>query len=197
MKIKWQVRVLALLGVLFLSGCTQQSRTSSQQNNTSQTQTVAASVATSQQSQSTQATAHHEKQATTPWNSKKDAALAAFINQWAQTMGQSYTKYDGVHPLETLSGTYPADLAQEPVNGATNVLGWAPSGSGQYTYNVVAIYNYVGTEPPLPNHIAYFFAFHNGQPVVLVDQSRDGGPTATTTQNTDLRTNFAKIAAQH
>lgn len=73
-------------------------------------------------------------------------------------------------------------------------MGWAPTGKGDYEYNVVAIYNYDGTEPPLPNRITYFFAFHNGKPVVLVDQSRDGDPNCKPTSNQDVASNFERIA---
>lgn len=73
-------------------------------------------------------------------------------------------------------------------------MGWSADGMGNYEYNVVAIYNYDGTQPPLPNHITYVFAFHDGQPVALVDQSRDGGPRLTETQNNEVKSNFAEIA---
>lgn len=42
--------------------------------------------------------------------------------------------------------------------------------------------------------ITYVFAFHDGQPVALVDQSRDGGPRLTETQNNEVKSNFAEIA---
>ncbi|WP_261976033.1 DUF4767 domain-containing protein [Lactiplantibacillus plantarum] len=69
-----------------------------------------------------------------------------------------------------------------------------PSGKGTHEYNVVAIYNHDGTGPPLPNHITYFFAFRNGSPIVLVDQSRDGTPTLGETENVKLKEGFARIA---
>lgn len=201
MRKKWYVGVATLMGILLLSGCGSQSSQSSTKQQAADkgqqtSQSTSQSSATAQ-SQSTQKTAKSsgQTQSKALWDSKRDAQLTAFIKQWEQTMGQSYDKYDGKTPLETLSGTFPADLGNESVNGQTNVLGWSPDGLGNNTYNVVAIYNYVGTELPLPNHIAYFFAFHDGQPVVIVDQSRDGGPRASFTKNTDLKTNFEKIAA--
>lgn len=80
------------------------------------------------------------------------------------------------------------------INGEITSIGWSADGMGNYEYNVVAIYNYDGTQPPLPNHITYVFAFHDGQPVALVDQSRDGGPRLTETQNNEVKSNFAEIA---
>ncbi len=40
------------------------------------------------------------------------------------------------------------------------------------------------------------FAFHNGKPVVLVDQSNNGDPDCHPTTNTDLESNFERIANQ-
>lgn len=128
------------------------------------------------------------------WNGAKDRQLEAFINSWAPKMHQSYQKYDGANELHvSVGGNYPADLSREitPDGGS---IGWAPSGKGPYDYNVVAIYNYDGTQPPLPNRITYFFAFHNGKPVALVDQSRDGDPRCHPTANVDVSTNFVRIA---
>jgi hypothetical protein len=173
MRKKWGLGITALMGVLLLGGCGSQSSQSSSNKQAADkglktSQTVSQSSATTQ-SQSAKSSSSSQTQSKALWDSKRDAQLTAFIKQWEQTMGQSYDKYDGKTPLETLSGTFPADLGNESVDGQTNVLGWSPDGSGNNTYNVVAIYNYVGTEPPLPNHIAYFFAFHDGQPVVIVD----------------------------
>ena len=41
---------------------------------------------------------------------------------------------------------------------------------GSNDYNVIAIYNYGNYE----FHVTYFFAFHNGQSVVLVNQTTNG-----------------------
>ncbi|WP_461226213.1 DUF4767 domain-containing protein [Lacticaseibacillus suihuaensis] len=133
--------------------------------------------------------------AKTPWDRRKAAKLAAFMKRWAPTMGQRYVAYDGTHPLKVATGmVYPQDLDQELVDEAQTKIAWAPTGKGNATYNVVAIYNYDGTEPPLPNRITYFFAFRDGQPVALVDQSRDGQPSAAPTKNTTVQSSFATIA---
>lgn len=121
--------------------------------------------------------------------------LTQFIDQWAPKMNQNYTKYDGKTSLETSTGTvYPDDLSKVTVNENKTTIGMSKDGNGENEYNVVAIYNYDGTIPPLPNHITYVFAFHNGQPVALVDQSRDGNPELKPTQNTDVQQNFEQIA---
>lgn len=129
------------------------------------------------------------------WDREKDVQLKNFIDQWAPTMHQSYTKYDGANSLKTSTGTmYPDDLTRVTVNGSKVSIGWSKDGSGSKEYNVVAIYNHDGVVPPTPNHITYFFAFHDKKPVVLVDQSRDGDPRLTETENADVKTNFAKIS---
>lgn len=131
------------------------------------------------------------------WNKAKDRQLSNFIVEWAPTMHQSYKKYNGQGQLHvSTGGNYPADLAREvtPDGGS---IGWSPSGNGPYDYDVMAIYNYDGTEPPLPNRITYLFAFHHGKPVALVDQTRDGNPTCKPTANKDVAANFTRIANSH
>lgn len=131
------------------------------------------------------------------WNGRKDQALADFMRSWGPTMGQNYKKYDGHAPLHVSTElNYPEDLHREVVDGG-GTIGWSPSGKGDYDYNVVAIYNFDGDKPPLPNRITYFFAFHNGHPVALVDQSRDGDPHCHPTANKDVASNFERIAKQH
>lgn len=132
------------------------------------------------------------------WDKTKDEQLQAFINSWEVQMGQTYTKYDGKNSLKTSPGTtYPDIFNGNGVysDGQKLSIGWAPTGKGPYEYNVVAIYNYDGDQPPLPNHITYLFAFHNGQPVALVDQSREGDVRVSPTQNTDVAENFKSIAS--
>lgn len=170
---------VAVLSII-LAGCSQSSPTNHSTQSSSSTQT------TSQQSSG--------KQSSQLWNSSKDQQLADFINQWAPTMGQSYTKYDGHHDLRNKAGEYyPKDLGNDNVNGSKASIGWAPSGKGSYEYNVVAIYNY-DRPGNAAMHITYAFAFHNGQPVALVDQSTNGGANWTPTKNTDVESNFERIA---
>ncbi|PRO86769.1 DUF4767 domain-containing protein [Lactiplantibacillus pentosus] len=146
---------------------------------------------TSSTSQSTAAT----KKNGTLWNTSKDQQLDTFMTQWSKTMDQDYTKYDEVHDLDISTGlSYPHDLSDVIFNGHRASIAWAPTGKGTHEYNVVAIYNHNGTKPPLPNHITYFFAFKDGSPIVLVDQSRDGTPILGETENVKLKAGFARIA---
>lgn len=188
----WTGLAAALL-LVFLAACGNQRANSTDSNSSKQTQ--ATSKTTSNENANQQSSSTSSQQETTPWNKQKDQELAAFINKWAPTMHQSYQKYDGNTPLKTSVGiTYPDGLSREQVDGQSGVMGWTPNGKGNYEYNVVAIYNYDGTEPPLPNRITYFFCFHDGKPVVLVDQTRDGDPSAHPTANQDVQSNFTRIA---
>lgn len=133
--------------------------------------------------------------ANTLWNADKDRQLEEFINNWAPKMNQTYQKFDGIHTLKNSVGArYPADLSQTMVNDESGLIGWSKDGNGAYEYNVVAIYNYNQTVPPLPARITYFFAFHRGHPVALVDESRDGPLRCFETKNQDVRNNFYRIA---
>lgn len=129
-KILLGVATILVAGVLTACGNqTSQGKQSTNQGQTSQ--------------QSSSQVAHQ-----TVWSHQQDQQLTTFINNWAPKMHQSYQKYDGTNQLKTSVGvTYPADLSREQVNGQAGVMGWAPTGKGDYEYNVVAIYNYDGTEP--------------------------------------------------
>ena len=165
---------------LILAGCGKSSPT----NHSTQTQS----------NSTTQTTGHNSsKKSSQLWNKSKDQQLSDFINQWAPTMGQSYTKYDGHTDIRTKSGMhYPSDFDQTTVNGTHDSMEWAPSGKGSYDYNVVALYNY-DRPGGAAGHITYAFAFHDGQPVALVDQSTNGTANWTPTKNADVSSNFARI----
>ena len=128
------------------------------------------------------------------WNKSKDQQLSDFMDKWAPTMGQSYVKYDGSHDIRTKAGMhYPSELSDTTVNGSKASIGWSDNGNGSYEYNVVALYNY-DRPGNAATHITYAFAFHNGQPVALVEQSTNGTANWTPTKNADVESNFERIA---
>lgn len=138
------------------------------------------------------------KTATKLWDDQKDKQLQEFISNWQGTMGQSYTKYDGKGSLTTASGVdYPDIFTGNGVylDDQKISIGWSPNGEGPYDYNVVAIYNHNSQVAPKTMHITYLFAFHNGRPIVLVDQSTNGNVTVTVTKNEDVKTNFDSIVS--
>lgn len=195
MKIKdIRVPMAVIIGMLLLTGCGSQAKSNSTASSKSSQKAV-----TSQQKAKKQSTGSQKASAKTTatlWNNHKDGQLATFINQWAPTVNQTYTKYDGNNAIKTSAGTiYPTDLSKVTVAGQRTSIGWSKDGKGSYAYDVVAIYNYNGTESSSPSHITYFFAFHKGKPVVLADQSNNKTPALTVIKNTKIQSNFATIAA--
>lgn len=185
---------LTIVLALTLTACGQKKTSSS--NNNHDSSKSAQTVSKDQNKNSSSAQSASDNQSSALWDDKKNEELASFMSSWGPTMGQNYRSYDGANALHVSSGLdYPQDLQREIVDGG-GTIGWAPSGKGNYDYNVVAIYNFDGDKPPLPNRITYFFAFHNGQPVALVDQSRDGDPHCHPTVNKDVASNFERIASQ-
>lgn len=170
-----RVMTALLLGTILLAGCSNNASTSASKKTT------------------VTAVSHKKKSATVKnskalWNDTKDAKLKQFIEQWAPTMGQSYVEYDGKHALKLSTGVaYPNDLKHVTVNGDNVSIGWNKKGNGNYKYNVVAIYK------ETTKHITYFFTFHNGKPVVLVDQSTNETPDLLPTQNPAIKAGFENI----
>ncbi|WP_412989835.1 Lreu_0056 family protein [Pediococcus siamensis] len=201
---KFKFATILVIGLLILTGCGSTTKSSKAANHKATTSSVKKNSnkksiskdgSNSSSTSSSKSSVVSTKKTSTLWNSAKDKQLETFINKWAPTMKQSYVKYDGKNSIKTSTGTlYPDDLDKVLVNGAKTSIGWSKNGDGSYSYNVVAIYNYNGTEPPLPNHITYFFTFHDGEPVALVDQSNNGTPSLTTTTNTKVQSNFSQIA---
>lgn len=127
------------------------------------------------------------------WNASKDAKLETFVNRWSKTMNQDYQKYDGTNEIKTNTGMYyPRALSETVVDGQKGLVGWSSKGDGNYTYNVVAIYNHNGQGTL--GRITYAFAFKDGKPIVLVDQSTNGDPIMLVTQNAKLKAGFDGIA---
>lgn len=189
-------RSLYLIGsvaalALMLGGCAQSSPTNHGKQASSSSVSTGSNGASSDNSVNS---GNKSPQSSKLWNDTKDQKLEDFINDWAPTMGQSYTKYTGGSQLRTKAGMeYPQDLSQTTVNGSNASMGWAPSGKGPYEYNVVALYNY-DRPGNAATHITYAFAFHDGQPVALVEQSTNGTADWTPTKNADVSSNFTKIA---
>lgn len=187
------IGIIATVGICAsLAACSKQASQKSDQ--TAQTSQSQSSQQIKASGDSSSAVSEKASSTDNRWNTRKADQLKAFMEQWGPTMHQSYEEYDGQNELAVSTGlSYPADLSKELVDGQAGLIGWAPNGEGDYEYNVVAIYNHDGTKPPLPNRITYFFAFHDGKPVVLVDQSRDGDPSCHLTTNSDLASHFAQI----
>lgn len=182
-----RVRLVTALavGVLVLAGCGNQQQAASSSNRQSST---SQSSSTAQQGRVSTKT----RQTAALWNQSKDDQLQDFINDWAPTMHQSYDKYTGSETLTTSAGNeYPHDLSRVSIDGTHPSIGFTRDGRGSYAYKVVAIYNY---DDDNDGHITYFFTFHDGQPMALVDQSSSDTPDLTETKNTKVKEQFAEIA---
>ncbi|WP_295730777.1 DUF4767 domain-containing protein [uncultured Limosilactobacillus sp.] len=190
---KFLLTTLAIASLGMLTACGKQSSPTNHRNITS---TSSSSTANDNQNNyndgRSTASSHH--QSGVLWNSSKDKQLEGFMNSWAPTMHQSYEKYSGDGDLHVNVGMdYPSGFSKEvtPDGGS---IGWSPSGKGPYDYNVVAIYNYNHNGGGQLMRITYFFTFHNGKPVALVDQTNNGDPTCRPTANVNVSSNFEKIA---
>ena len=130
------------------------------------------------------------------WDSDKQDKLDDFFDDWADTMDQEYDKYDGDGQITTAAGEkFPRDFNRVYINNQKVSLTYAPDGKGNADYNVVAIYNHDSDRAPLEGHITYFFSFHDGKPIVLVDETTNGDKVMVKeTANQDLINGFNSIA---
>ena len=198
---------LTLGAALFLlAGCSSSSSSSKTASSSSTTAKKNSSAQTSsstssQSSQEETSSASSSQAAATssaPWNSAKAQQLRSFMNAWGPSMHQSYAElspgdYQWFGGVNNTIGSYEGD-------GST--FEWSTTGTGNYDYNVVAMYNYNKSPQGDGNastnigeyHITYAFAYHNGQPVALVSQSTNGGMVWTPTKNATVQSNWARIA---
>lgn len=161
------------------------------------------------------------------WNSSKDAMLEQFMNQWALTMGQSYVKYDGVHPLGPFSDEYPTQsdpgmeypeafsggvycdsksqitaMQNKLLDGMSNGNKDIPRINMGWAPNGQGNYEYnvvalYNYKKPYSGRITYAFCIRNGQPVVLVNESTQVGDIWTPTENQDVINNFKSIVQEN
>lgn len=179
--------VIATLATLFLTGCQNNSQT---KNNVSR-KTGTGVVRTNKTNKEKKFGSSDES----IWNSEKQDKLDDFFFDWADGMDQDYDEYDGSGQIKTAAGEeFPKDFDRVSMNGQKVSLAYEPDGKGNSDYNVVAIYNYDKGEAA--SHITYFFAFHDNQPIVLVDETTNGDTVQVKeTANKDLINGFNAIAA--
>ncbi|MCT2874789.1 DUF4767 domain-containing protein [Limosilactobacillus fermentum] len=138
---------LTLGAALFLlAGCSSLSSSSKTASSSSTTAKKSSSAQTSsstssQSSQAETSSASSSQVAatsSTPWNSAKAQQLRSFMNSWGPSMHQSYAElspgdYQWFGGVNNTIGSYEGD-------GST--FEWSTTGTGNYDYNVVAMYNY-------------------------------------------------------
>lgn len=203
---RWGIAVGAAIGLLGLSAC--QSRSASRTGNQAATSAVSKSAsapkaavkshaATSSQAKAASASSFSNA---TPWSSTKADQLTAFMQQWGQSMGQTYAEYDEAHPVAFYGLQVPTELGHMPPAIGEQKINYSLSQDGQTTadYAVVAIYSDAATAGFGGQHL-YLFALYHGQPKVLVTMQNQGNDNNwlyfSVTQNADLAKGFADIVA--
>jgi glucan-binding YG repeat protein len=122
------------------------------------------------------------------WNSTKQAKLDQYIQSYNSSHGTAFTKVNS-----NSAGSLVVNGDAEHYNdegmpsGGTQSVGLSSDGQGSHAYNIVAIYNQ--NERGSHNatigefHNTYYFAYHNGQPVVLFDCTTNGWPVPSDQQH--------------
>lgn len=193
MKKKSLTLLITALALTSLAGCQ-----NNKKNTTVSKQTGVGQVKTNKSGSDTDSNENNDSNSNTnssTWDSEKQEKLDDFFDDWSDTMDQDYDKYEGSGQIKTAAGEeFPKEFDRVTLNGQKVSLAYEPDGKGDSDYNVVAIYNYDKDEGA--SHITYFFAFHNGQPVVLVDETTNGDEVQVKeTANKDLINGFNAIAA--
>lgn len=116
--------------------------------------------------------------ATPLWNASQAQQLSSFVSQYGEQHNMKFYQYDGKNAFN-LDGNYPDFNTLRVKGNREATVGMSINGAGNYDYNVVAVFNHTpnNSQHFIEWHDTYFFAFHNNEPVVLVDYSTNGKPT--------------------
>ena len=118
---------------------------------------------------------------TSLWDNDKAQQLQKVMDQYAAENDLKILKFDGTHSLNTAGPNY-ADLSKYYVNGQKVTVEMSNDGQGNSDYNIVALYNHnLRNANASEFHDTYIFAFHNGQPVLLLDRTTNGDKIQTQT----------------
>ena len=113
---------------------------------------------------------------TSLWDNDKAQQLQKVMDQYAAENDLKILKFDGTHSLNT------AGLNKYYVNGQKVTVEMSNDGQGNSDYNIVALYNHnLRNANASEFHDTYIFAFHNGQPVLLLDRTTNGDKIQTQT----------------
>lgn len=136
------------------------------------------------------------------WNSNKASQLASFMQSWGNQMNQQYENCgeDTNNDVDFHDYHFPNDFGNinYRVNNEPVSVTWSADGQGDADYNVVAIYSDANNPSSAGTHL-YFFAIHNGSPIVLITEQSDGENQLNfkETANRDLRAGFEKIVNEN
>lgn len=126
------------------------------------------------------------------WDGNKKQALHSFMNDWGESMGQSYQEYTETQSVMLGGSRLPKELLDGSLEMVTEgdviTLEWSENGIGDY--QLVSVYGDVISSE---QHV-YLFVLHQGKPLVwLVDGAEDGELSFQETQNGQLKEGFAQI----
>lgn len=146
---------------------------------------------------------------TSLWDNDKAQQLQRVMDQYAAENDLKILKFDGTHSLNTAGPNY-ADLSKYYVNGQKVTVEMSNDGQGNSDYNIVALYNHnLRNANASEFHDTYIFAFHDEQPVLLLDRTTNGDKIQTQTADNlnaaereqyniqALQASFAKIAGNN
>lgn len=132
------------------------------------------------------------------WNEDKDQALADYMTQFNQIMGQNHISYTpenngdfyGVPIFPDLIDLVAIDEIPVEVNWLTDEL-------QDDTLNIVAVYSNIAENREDMEHYLYLFSIENGEPMVYVTAQNQGQPDGlihfAPSQNQDLQSAFQQI----
>lgn len=194
--------LLLLLAPLSLSACRATQTTNQQQSSTTSSQQVTKQQATTHQSSKKDEQATQNQQADPLWSKTKAQRLVYFMRRWQIPMDQIYQQYQPGKDVDFYSLKMPSELEDFKINldQQKYQAAWSEDGSGQADYNVVAIYSDIEAIEYRPGAYMYWFAFKQGQPVVLVTAQTNGDVTTNgisfaVTANEKLTQGFKQIVA--
>lgn len=185
--------------MILLVGCS--SKNNSAKNNGDNHTVSSKSIKTQTTSESSSSVTKESTSVSNFWNDYKSQRLNQFMNTWSKTMGQNYTEYGLDHNLNYFGLEMPEQMDQFKlnINGQLYSAGWSDSGTGNYDYNVVALYSNHDPQSGETFGYMYYFAYRNGNPIVLVTHQTNGDVQADgiffkETDNSQLRSAFSDIA---
>ena len=135
------------------------------------------------------------------WTPQKGEQLSFFMADWGQTMNQIYESYQPSNNVNYYGVMLPEALWDGKMHLAVDESQvssrWSDTGLGEEEYQIVALYSDSDTQDYVSKHV-YLFAYHRGEPVVLMTQQNQGNHENNLyfkeTQNQTLKEGFRSIA---
>ncbi|GCF94884.1 hypothetical protein NRIC_27750 [Enterococcus florum] len=204
---RWMIGAGLLFIFLGTAGCSNNKTTDSQtrtlETKNQTTEKKESSEKSSSTIQSSQTTAESSSdQPTAVWDTNKATALQQFMENWGESMGQSYQAYQPGNSVDFYGLKLPDGILgpnkNQPmaVNDTIVSAEWSQNGTSSADYSIVASYSDAESAPYAGKHV-YFFAIYQQQPVVLMSMQNqempDGAFHFKATDNQDLAAGFQQL----